>query len=1047
MKDLLRRYLLIIVFGFSIGGLYADDERNHPGDSWINNSTSPQVENMILYGDVETSLFTGSLNFSIPIYSLEDPDFKLDLTLYYKSDGFKPCKHSGWVGYNWYLSAGGCITREVRGYADESVRKYKYCSLIDNASCYSEGMLHFILNNNYNPEDIFQQDASVLTTCYIPYTYVNGVIRNKMKITVGQDSNIDADYLPDLYHFNFLGYQGTFMINNQGKVQIVSGDYIDVDLSQTIDEKKADESDLKPMTPLTTSQITVKTKDGYTYVFGGKLSALEFTYGLTTHGKQYDQDWIDEVPPVISSWHLSYVKAPNGRTITYYYEGSKWDELDKKSSCLPVRKGEEGLWYNHLCYEHGANADIDFCDVLPSNVACYDAYGDPDPEAHDIIRAFIYNSHLRSCITKGCILDSVKISGEHPVCIHFYNSPRKRLFSSQGHILGYPQSQGNLMLDSVQIKSENRILSKAKMNYKTYTNWAYGMVGKQKHDSINNWHFLSNVNILGKGEYDLTYKGERYLPVVGFAPWYDCRIDSFSPDFYYERDVAVPYGYGRQCDIYQGLLSEVSFPTGGKQKFEYERHDWSKERTYRVDNGYLELYTMQLESIFTSEYMYSARIKHVATYDENDEVVEERDYIYKEESSGKPSGVLYNNEYIHDPSSVIVRSPNEYGLFSGLIGYSEVEERVRVGAKSLSRTRYKFDTGVDYFTSNTNSVRDGRVRIHISGDGKHVQKTKYYSGMLTYYENLISAGKIQSIDYYQGNHLVRTIERTYNGNPHSDPDLLGCVDTIVIFGNDYAYGYPYGISRKLYVYPDVLTEEITKDYTDDGKTAVVTTKTYSYDKKLRVIKETIKDSRDMDHFTKYAYPDNICNNTSDQSPLCMLIGRNRINAPIETISGYVFRNDDYITSGSINIYATENEGGHTYPFLSKTLSLAMTEPIEDYQPMRMNGNDVSYDSRYKLDAVYQFDKMNRPISIKPFGTIETQYTWNGIYPATKTIGDLTWKYSFIPYVGVHCITDPRGFSTYYDYDDAGRLIKEYTKDANGKEQILNVYQYHIKTEK
>ena len=459
---------------------------------------------------------------------------------------------------------------------------------------------------------------------------------------------------------------------------------------------------------------------------------------------------------------------------------------------------------------------------------------------------------------------------------------------------------------------------------------------------------------------------------------------------------------------------------------------------------------MQLESIFTSEYMYSARIKHVATYDENDEVVEERDYIYKEESSGKPSGVLYNNEYIYDPSSVIVRSPNEYGLFRGLIGYSEVEERVRVGAKSLSRTRYKFDTGVDYFTSNTNSVRDGRVRIHINGDGKHVQKTKYYSGMLTYYENLISAGKIQSIDYYQGNHLVRTIERTYNGNPHSDPDLLGCVDTIVIFGNDYAYGHPYGISRKLYVYPDVLTEEITKDYTDDGKTAVVTTKTYSYDRKLRVTKETITDSRGVEHFTKSTYPDEFSKYCWYPEPIYQLANTNRISRPIERVSGYIKNGTDYITSGMVEIYdnnSYESHGRrHFVPYLSETRVLALTEPIDDYKYMTVDACRISYDPRYKLDTKYEFDIMNRPISIKPFGTIETQYTWNGIYPATKTTGNQTWKYSFIPYVGVKEIVDPRGVITRYEYDNAGRLIKE-SQVIDGKEQILNVYLYHIKTDK
>ena len=94
-------------------------------DFYINNMKSPQVSDMFRYGNVETSLFTGKLNLSIPIYQLKDPDFNLNIALRYNSEGFKPRKHSGYVGYNWFLEAGGCITREVRNIPDEYQRNYQ----------------------------------------------------------------------------------------------------------------------------------------------------------------------------------------------------------------------------------------------------------------------------------------------------------------------------------------------------------------------------------------------------------------------------------------------------------------------------------------------------------------------------------------------------------------------------------------------------------------------------------------------------------------------------------------------------------------------------------------------------------------------------------------------------------------------------------------------------------------------------------------------------------------------------------------------------------
>ncbi len=52
-------------------------------------------------------------------------------------------------------------------------------------------------------------------------------------------------------------------------------------------------------------------------------------------------------------------------------------------------------------------------------------------------------------------------------------------------------------------------------------------------------------------------------------------------------------------------------------------------------------------------------------------------------------------------------------------------------------------------------------------------------------------------------------------------------------------------------------------------------------------------------------------------------------------------------------------------------------------------------------------------------------------------------YTYKPLVGITSGTDPRGVTTYYDYDDFGRLKETYIIE-NGVKKILQAYDYHYK---
>ena len=80
---------------------------------------TPQTADFMKYGDIPVSLFTGRMNIEIPLYRIKDQDFDIPISLLYTADGFKPEKRSDFVGLDWTLIAGGCITREIYGAPDD----------------------------------------------------------------------------------------------------------------------------------------------------------------------------------------------------------------------------------------------------------------------------------------------------------------------------------------------------------------------------------------------------------------------------------------------------------------------------------------------------------------------------------------------------------------------------------------------------------------------------------------------------------------------------------------------------------------------------------------------------------------------------------------------------------------------------------------------------------------------------------------------------------------------------------------------------------------
>lgn len=80
---------------------------------------SPNVSEMMKYGEIPVGYFTGVPSISVPIYHIKTPGFDMPISLSYHAGGNKVESIASWVGLGWSLSSLPVITRSVNGLPDE----------------------------------------------------------------------------------------------------------------------------------------------------------------------------------------------------------------------------------------------------------------------------------------------------------------------------------------------------------------------------------------------------------------------------------------------------------------------------------------------------------------------------------------------------------------------------------------------------------------------------------------------------------------------------------------------------------------------------------------------------------------------------------------------------------------------------------------------------------------------------------------------------------------------------------------------------------------
>lgn len=219
---------------------------------------APNAAAIIKHSEIMLNKNTGSPAINIPLFNVKGNKLSAAVSIGYSSTGIKVDEIASRVGMGWSLSAGGVITRTIRGWADENTTRVVPPFSIASGNCGTYEFFDKVTSSNNS---------------------------------TGYDSE------PDLYNFNMNGISGSFVFDASGNVVAIPADKYKV-------EKNFSGS---------AWNFKITTTDGIAYYFGGS-SATEKTKRLNTCGKTFST----YLP---NAWYLIKIEHPNGEAINLSYTG------------------------------------------------------------------------------------------------------------------------------------------------------------------------------------------------------------------------------------------------------------------------------------------------------------------------------------------------------------------------------------------------------------------------------------------------------------------------------------------------------------------------------------------------------------------------------------------------------------------------------------------------------------------------------------------------------------------------------------------------------
>ncbi len=233
---------------------------------------SPQAASLGTFGTYQVNLYNGLPQISIPIYEAKSGNLRVPITLSYHASGVKMYDPGGWVGYGWTISAGGQVSRQTRGDADE---QHYYSSPL------------------------------------IEFPYVCGPNGNWTYLDYAWKGIYDTE--PDIFNYSFNGRSGNFTLGHRNAEPPFLFPYAPLAITHS--------GMFTSLESFPLQKFEIKDEHGVLYRFGQNSQGQNFGEGTTTDRSPFPSISVQ------TAWNLAEIISPHNDDridFTYQNVGNAW---------------------------------------------------------------------------------------------------------------------------------------------------------------------------------------------------------------------------------------------------------------------------------------------------------------------------------------------------------------------------------------------------------------------------------------------------------------------------------------------------------------------------------------------------------------------------------------------------------------------------------------------------------------------------------------------------------------------------------------------------